>query len=82
MLIFFIAICSSGYASGYAAQDPWVLLQGKFNAIETKPVLNKPEPWKILRAVFLPFSLQEEAQAVLNPATAKIMAQKINNRLF
>ena len=82
MLIFFVAICSSGYASVYAAQDPWLLLQEKFNTIETKPVLNQPDPWKKLRAVFLPFSLQEEEQAVLNPVVAKTMARKINNKLF
>ena len=77
ILIFFIAVCNTGYA----AEDPWILLQEQFNTIETKPVLNQPDPWKKLRGVFLPFSLQEEEQAILNPVAAKTMAQKINHGL-
>jgi soluble lytic murein transglycosylase-like protein len=79
IIILFISFKS---AAGYAANDPWLLLQEEFVADKTIPAVSlKADPWQKLRAVFLPFSLKEEREAVLNPGVAKIMGEKINNRL-
>lgn len=69
----------------FAASDPWVSLQEKFK----KPALpvpkvqpeTKKDPWGILRAVFLPFSLEEEERAIVDAGAAKSLAQKINSRM-
>lgn len=45
------------------------------------PTLDQGDPWKKLRAVFLPFSAEEEEQAPVDPLAAKTMAQKISLRL-
>ncbi|SDU57030.1 lytic transglycosylase domain-containing protein [Desulfobacula phenolica] len=44
-------------------------------------ILDDDDPWKKLRAVFLPFSAEEEKQAPVDPLAAKTMAQKISLRL-
>jgi len=67
----------------HADEDPWAQLQEKLKEVEVieKPAPPKEDPWKKLREVFLPFSSEEEDQAVLYPAVAKTVAEKMNQRL-
>ncbi len=80
MILFSIFLCGLSHAS----EDPWFNLRKQYEKTQIKKVIKKEkqDPWKLLRAVYLPFSVSEEKKAVDSPEMAKNFISKFNSRLL
>lgn len=83
-IMILVAILAGGRSGWCTSSDPWADLQKRF---EKKPppkienIKEEQDPWAKLRAVFLPFSFEEEKLAVKNDKAAGKMAGKMNARM-
>ena len=85
-MILFFWVLVSAFPSGAASQeseDPWSQLRRQYEKKESKKIKErgKQDPWKLLRAVYLPFSMDEETRAVIDHGAAKSFTKKFNSRL-
>jgi soluble lytic murein transglycosylase-like protein len=80
MILFSVVFCGVSHAS----EDPWSNLRKQYEKTKIKKVIEKEQqdPWKLLRAVYLPFSMSEEKRAVADPEMAKSFTRKFNTRLL
>ncbi|MCG8617590.1 MAG: transglycosylase SLT domain-containing protein [Desulfobacterales bacterium] len=69
----------------YASADPWAQIRERY---KQTPAVDKAiakntfdDPWQALRSVFLPFSLEEERQAVVSRPHAKRFSKKFDAAL-
>ena len=78
MLFLVVFLCAS-----HASEDPWSQLRKQYEneEIVVAKEKEKKDPWKLLRAVYLPFSLSEENEAATHPKEANSFAEKFNSRL-
>lgn len=80
LILFAVVFCDVLHAS----EDPWSDLRKQYEKTKIKKVMKKErqDPWKLLRAVYLPFSMSEEKKAAADPETAKKFTRKFNSRLL
>lgn len=80
MILFPVVFCGLSHAS----EDPWLNLRKQYEKTEIKKVVEeeKQDPWKLLRAVYLPFSMSEEKKAAADPEMAKSFTRKFDSRLL
>ncbi len=84
ILIYTILFGGVFFCASYASEDPWSQLRKQYEKKE--PVVAKKkerkDPWMLLRAVYLPFSISEENKAEIEPKAANSFAEKFNSRLL
>jgi len=80
IILFSIFLCGLSHAF----EDPWFSLRKQYEKTQIKKVIEKEkqDPWGLLRAVYLPFSMFEEKKAVANPEMAENFTRKFNSRLL
>jgi len=54
-----------------AAAGPWEALQDRFEKEQTRQTKMKEDPWKKLRAIYLPFTEAQETAALTEPAAGR-----------
>jgi soluble lytic murein transglycosylase-like protein len=86
--ILFFGILVSGFlcCAAHASDDPWSQLRKQYEKKEIKLTrepgkIEKQDPWKLLRAVYLPFSMAEEDKAFADIGAAKNFTRKFHSRL-
>jgi soluble lytic murein transglycosylase-like protein len=84
ILMFMILFSVFFYGAIHASEDPWSQLRKQYGKKEIKADQDKEkqDPWKLLRAVYLPFSLAEEDKAATDSKAAKSFAKNFNSRLL
>lgn len=86
LLFFFIVIASAGLA--VAGDDPWLSIQDLFPtepqevSVKVSEVLDVDDPWRKLQDYFIPFTEQQEVEALTNHKRAIEIAGKLHKRLY
>ena len=84
ILISIVIFLTLFWGVSHAFEDPWSNLRKHYENSDMKQVIEKEQydPWRLLRAVYLPFSISEERRAGADPEAAEKFIRKFNSRLL